>query len=116
MDDMPQPSHETVKNVFTSVKQRLTSLQSYFNMKPQLRDDIIHTLLEEMSAIEKSFLRDWHSTEAYQRIIQEYEDYFQTFGFNSSAIEKKIKEDQEIQFHLNEATKYHNEIEKNSRV
>lgn len=111
MEQKHVPSQETVKAVFSNFTKKLTTLQSYFNINKNLRDDTIQTLMEEIKSIEKSFLRDWHSTEAYQKIIQEYEDYFETFGFNIKPVKDKISSDKEIQFHLQEAMRYHEEIE-----
>lgn len=79
-------------------------------MDSELIDDIIRNLLETISIVELSFLRDWHSVEMFSKIINNFENYFQLLGFDMSGIYKKIYINSEIQYHLNEIEKCEDEL------
>jgi hypothetical protein len=100
-----------INEFFDGFIQRLSILQSYYKVNPDVRDNTIIELMGELSVIRKSFLRDWHLVEAQEKILREYEDYFETFGINVNGAKDKIDSNPEIQHHLSEANKHIENIE-----
>ena len=74
--------NETIRLEFSKIREQLISLQNYHNMDSELIDDIIRNLLETISIVELSFLRDWHSVEMFSKIINNFENYFQLLGLS----------------------------------
>lgn len=100
-----------IAEIFDKFIQSLSVLNSDIKLSADTKHNALINLMDDMQAIKERFLRDWHTVEAQDRIITEYQDYFETFGFNIQSVNDKIEMNTEIQHHLIQAKKYKEQIE-----